>query len=258
MGRRVRWRFVNAASRGTSHDATGTPCQDDCFVDVVTSGSGEPVLLATVADGAGSASRSEVGSGIACASLVERMTATLRERPLVEIDRDTVEVWLSAVRDELAARAGLEDLPLRQFACTILGCAIGRSLAVFFQIGDGAIAVDEGSGLRPVFWPETGQYANMTWFLTDDDFAAHLRFAIVETAVEEVALFSDGLQRLALIFADQTVHAPFFEPMLRGLREQPPGLAEVFVLPLVRFLSSAAVNARTDDDKSLVLATRRP
>jgi hypothetical protein len=257
MGCGVTWRFVNAASRGTSHDASSTPCQDDCFVDVTTSVSGEPVLVAVVADGAGSAARSEVGSGIACASVIDRMNELLARCEIDAFRREDVEAWLVHVRSEIDARAQSEELETRQFACTILGCAIGTDSAAFFQIGDGAIVISDGTGLRPVFWPEPGQYANMTHFLTDSDFAAHLMFTRVAERIEEVALFSDGLQRLALVFADRSVHAPFFDPMLRQLRAQPPGPAETFVFPLLRFLSSDAVNARTDDDKSLVLATRR-
>lgn len=251
------WRFVNAASRGTSHDATGAPCQDDCFVDVIPSGSGELVLVAAVADGAGSARRSEVGSGIACASLIARMTETLQGVEVADVGRETVAAWLTSIRDEIEVAARLDESDLRQFACTILGAAIGDRAAVFFQIGDGAIVVSDGAGLQPVFWPEAGEYANMTRFLTDGDFAAHLMVSNVAATIEEVALFSDGLQRLALVFEDRSVHAPFFEPMLRQLRGESPGPAERFVLPLLRFLSSPAVTERTDDDKSLVLATRR-
>lgn len=257
MGGGVTWKFVNAAARGTSHDATGTPCQDDCFVDVTHSAAGEPVLVAAVADGAGSASRSEVGSGIACASLVTRVIDTLRTTDLAELDRADVESWLEHVRGEIAARAAAESIDLRQFACTILGGAVGEHSALFFQIGDGAIVVGGADGLHPVFWPEAGEYANMTRFLTDSDFAAHLSVAKIDDVIDDVALFSDGLQRLALVFESRAVHAPFFEPMLQQLRAQPLGPAEVFVLPLLRFLSSDRINARTDDDKSLVLATRR-
>ena len=257
MGRGVTWRFVNAAARGTSHDASGLPCQDDCFVDVVACPAGESVLIATVADGAGSASRSEIGSGIACERLIAYLTAALRDREVEDLTREDVESWLTRVRTEIDARAQHEGLELRQFACTLLGGAVGARAAMFFQVGDGAIVADCGGGLRPVFWPEQGEYANVTHFLTEGDFAAHLAVATIDAPVEEVALFSDGLQRLALVFEQQAVHAPFFEPMLRQLRAQPPGPAEVFVLPLLRFLHSDAVNARTDDDKSLVLATRR-
>jgi hypothetical protein len=70
--------------------------------------------------------------------------------------------------------------------------------------------------------------------------------------VDEVALLTDGLQSLALRFASREAHGPFFEPMFERLRgPEQPSESE-----LAAFLGSGPVNARTDDDKTLVLATR--
>ena len=74
--------------------------------------------------------------------------------------------------------------------------------------------------------------------------------------MHELALFTDGLQALALHFVSREVHAPFFEPMFERLRQEPPGDAPGLEAELRAFLDSAEVNRRTDDDKTLVLATR--
>jgi len=76
----------------------------------------------------------------------------------------------------------------------------------------------------------------------------------VRERIQEVALLTDGLQMLALNFAARKPHAPFFEPLFTALRGavSPDDL----VVPLRAFLDSDAVNSRTDDDKTLVLATR--
>ena len=104
----------------------------------------------------------------------------------------------------------------------------------------------------PVFWPQVGEYANTTWFVTSADFEQMLQ--VRGEAVDEVALFTDGLQMMALHFATRSVHRPFFEPLFAALRgaAQPEDL----VVPLRAFLDSPAVNERTDDDKTLVLAVR--
>ena len=57
-------------------------------------------------------------------------------------------------------------------------------------------------------------------------------------------------------FDQQTSHLPFFDPMLKVLRQTNPDHCEVLNDQLVHFLSSSAINERTDDDKTLVLATR--
>jgi hypothetical protein len=36
---------------------------------------------------------------------------------------------------------------------------------------------------------------------------------------DEVAMFSDGLQRLALVYESRTAYTPFFEPMFSVLRK---------------------------------------
>ncbi|MCA9241884.1 MAG: hypothetical protein KDA37_16855, partial [Planctomycetales bacterium] len=69
---------------------------------------------------------------------------------------------------------------------------------------------------------------------------------------EEVALFTDGLERLALKFEGQTAHAPFFAPLFQAVRDtrDSQGLNE----ELSRFLKSEHVQNRSDDDKTVILA----
>ena len=79
---------------------------------------------------------------------------------------------------------------------------------------------------------------------------------LVSNKCESNPRVTDGLQMLALNFAGRTAHRPFFEPMFRRLRSAAPG--EGLPLALRRFLNSPAVNGRSDDDKTLILATRVP
>lgn len=79
----------------------------------------------------------------------------------------------------------------------------------------------------------------------------------MEERIDEVALLSDGLQRLALHYQTRTAHAAFFKPMLATLRDASEDALESLSARLEDYLSSPAVNERTDDDKTLVLASRR-
>jgi hypothetical protein len=257
MGDGVNWRFLNAAARGTSHERTDVPCQDDCFADVLRVDGAEPVLVAVASDGAGSAASAEEGSGLVCELLPARIEEWLRGGGTVEaLQRDVVEQWIGAVRTAIDERAALKELTPRDFACTLVAALVGSTAAAFLQIGDGAIVAWTGETAEVIFWPDGGEYANMTFFTTDEDWAKHLHFEVRGAAFDEVALMTDGLQRLALVFESRAAHAPFFEPMFRALRTAPPGFATELEPSLVTFLGSEAVNARTDDDKSLVLATR--
>jgi hypothetical protein len=136
----------------------------------------------------------------------------------------------------------------------LLLAVIGESTARFAQIGDGAIVISDGDCYRPVFWPQSGEYANATNFLTDPRWQRSLAFTAMDSRVDEIALLSDGLQALTLDYAAKAAHGPFFAPMFRPLRQARKG--EDLLVALGDFLRSARVNERTDDDKTLILASR--
>lgn len=100
-------------------------------------------------------------------------------------------------------------------------------------------------------------YADQVPFADPPEAAERLEFELVNERVDEVALFTDGLQNLALHFQTQTAHTPFFRPMFEWLRPAPEGRREKLSASLAAFLDSPKVNDCTDDDKTLILATRR-
>jgi hypothetical protein len=132
---------------------------------------------------------------------------------------------------------------------------IGPLSAAFSQIGDGAIVIDGPDGYEFVFWPDSGEYANTTRFLADVGHAEHIRCYCITRSIQDLAVLTDGLQMLALNYAETRVHDPFFKPMFEVLRSAPSG--ETLKAALDAFLDSERVNQRTDDDKTLLLATRR-
>lgn len=216
------------------------------------------MLVAAVADGAGSASRSAEGAAIACGefvSSVERFLASGRKLP--DLDVSTVQRWIDQVRLTIGEVAGREDAHPSDYACTLLAVvAQGRHLATL-QIGDGAIVFSHEDQWRWCYWPMHGEHANSTFFVTSDDVAVHLAFDLQEIDFEEVALFTDGLEWMLLHRQTHSVHAPFFAEMMPPVRNASPGVDMALSQQLGGYLASAIVNTRTNDDKTLVLATRR-
>lgn len=255
------WKYTSASVVGTSHSKTGTPCQDASVCRVIDTVGGDQVLVAVAADGAGSATRAEVGSALACDLFVGEMNALFEGGGAPgDLTRDLAAAWLSHFRNEVAYRAEAEGLRARDFACTLLAAVVGAEAGVFLQIGDGAIVISdsgEPDEYAWVFWPQKGEFANVTTFATDEAAAEHLEYILVPHGVNEVALFTDGLERLALKFDTQEAHAPFFSPMFAPLRRAQAGRAEGLAAALESFLNSKQINDRTDDDKTLILATRR-
>ena len=106
-----------------------------------------------------------------------------------------------------ALGCGIDEL-----ASTLLIAVLSSNGSAFGQIGDGAIVIDDGeNGWRPVHWPDHGEYANTTHFLTEPDGLDALRIAVFERPPRRMAMFSDGLERLVLDFQTRKAHGPFFE-----------------------------------------------
>lgn len=257
MGKDLSWKIVQASAVGSSHLARGEACQDDCAAVTLVAPWGEECLVALVSDGAGSAVRGGKGAMVACESgirVIEQWLA--HSKSLSALTSHDITSWVGGIRYQLWLTSSSEALEHRDFACTLLGAVVGEETAAFFQVGDGAIVIREGDGFRPVFWPDSGEYANMTYFVTEDDAFDHLHFDVF-AAPSELALFSDGVQRLALVYSSKTVHKPFFEPMFAKLSQASLDECDILSEQLAVFLSSPRVNERTDDDKTLVLATRK-
>jgi hypothetical protein len=257
MNAPVNWRFASASVAGTSHIAKSIPCQDYHAVRVFRDTEDEPTLVIAVSDGAGSASRSSVGSSITCQTVLEQLEIYFEEGGAADnIDRRHAGYWLDAIREAIASDAAEQECSLRDYACTLLLAVIGVRKAFYLQIGDGAIVASDSAGEWSwVFWPSRGEFANTTYFVTDEDAAQNVK---IDTGkpVAELAVFTDGIEPLVLHYASKSVHSPFFEAMFPAVRNSPAiGFDEWLAAQLKTYLSSPIINNRTGDDKTLVLAT---
>ena len=220
-------------------------------------GADGPVLVLACADGAGSAEFGLEGARMACARVAELAAEMVAEGAGVrQMDDGMLPYWMEQAAETISVQAGIAGRRSRDYACTLLVAVIDDYGAAFAQVGDGAIVVGGPHGYAPVFWPQSGQYANTTYFITDPPDSRSVCSEVRAPAPDEAALFTDGLQSLALRFADRAAHDPFFGLFFPPLRAQPAGEADRLRLELEAFLSSEPVNQRTDDDKTLVIATR--
>ncbi len=226
---------------------------------MVQAASGAEILVASLADGAGSASQSEHGARLAVDAFQRDFaTAAQAEAGLDGVDRDVVLRWLMDVQDAIRTRAAAEGHQARDYACTFLGAVITEQAAIYVQIGDGAIVTDEGEGYGAIFWPQHGEFANSTFFVTMEDAAGIIQFERRDGTVGELAMFSDGLERLVLDMTARTVHAPALRPIFGWLAATEPAPGGEPSGVISAYLNSANVNRRTDDDKTLIMATRAP
>ena len=238
------WRAYGASVRGTSHTRTGLPCQDAHGWRSLPVG-----IACAVADGLGSAAQADVGAQIVVAAALDSLAADLAgDTAAVE---GAMRAAFAAAREALVKASA--DALLRDFATTLLLAAATADWIAVGQIGDGAVVGRWPDGrLETLSLPQRGEYANETTPLTAADALEHLRVAVWPAPMAALVLFSDGLQALALDLGSGAPFAPFFAPFLQALADpfDPAAIGE----RLAAFLASPRVCARTDDDKTLLVA----
>lgn len=247
------WTWAAARRRGTSHVKSGTPCQD--AHRVVTTAAGE-TLIAVVSDGAGSAPHGGVGAFVAARTLAVAAATHAASNPALP-GEDQFWSWLDDVRDRIGVAADKRDAQPRDFAATLVMAVASDKGAVLALVGDGAAAVRSGAEWMVPSWPQHGEYASTTYFVTDEP-AARLRVIQLDQRPDALVLMSDGLERLALDFAGRCPHSPFFDTIVGPVeRSSATGRDARLSRSLAAYIGSEVVNARTDDDKSLIIAVAR-
>ena len=117
-------------------------------------------------------------------------------------------------------------------------------------------ADDESGGYTLFSAPQRGEYANTTNFITSNSWKESLDIRTRYGGVSHVAMFTDGIQSIALsAAADNAPHAPFFNPLFQWAEKQEDEQAAGN--NLASFLSSPRVTSRADDDLTLLLAILR-
>lgn len=254
-----KWRFAHASVIGAAHLAQNTECQDRFICRSIETKEGE-ILIAAVADGAGSTSSGQIGAELACRIFAEEAEDFLKttNASLRSLNQDFGKYWLEFFQKQIAGIAEKEQKPVRDYASTFVAAIVGARNAVFFQVGDGAAVYTVGEkpeeyvfGIDPV---ET-EYANVTDFLTDKEAFSALRFKQTDAPIENLILFSDGIFAVAVDYKTNQPHAPFLRPMIAPLVSGQN--VENLSAKLENFLASAKINEKTDDDKTLILASRR-
>ncbi|MDZ4836439.1 MAG: PP2C family serine/threonine-protein phosphatase [Candidatus Melainabacteria bacterium] len=184
----------------------------------------------------------------------QRMTVA-RELPTDELVRE----WMLDARRRIFLAAAKREIKPREFASTIVFVISTGSETLVAHIGDGAIVFKptDADEWLVASWPSHGEYASTTFFLTDEP-EPLIKFSRFTDPISALALFSDGMETLALELNDHLPHQRFFETIIRPLQASSAEGRDVSLSSgLAKFLDSEKVNERTDDDKTLILAIRR-
>ena len=244
------WRWAAASAIGTSHLKKNQQKQDSFKVKEINEG-----FVACVSDGAGSSSHSKLGSWLLCRELSKRFNESIEETNQLP-HQDLVWNWIDEIRDKFISYTQKKEIKLREFACTLVLLAVYKDKFISMSLGDSCIvgAVNDVWGV--IDWPENGEYASTTYFITDQP-SPRIRFFEGQCNHSLFALFSDGLNDVALVNKEQRAFEGFFDPMFKPLTSSNDcGHLSSISQHLKDFLESDFVCNRTDDDKTLILISK--
>lgn len=248
----MHWKVFFASATGKYHLDGDQPCQDAGHFAIA-----EEVFVGVVCDGAGSADQGQVGAQFLARAVSESVAGALVSGTLaVAGGPDTLEHLqeiIGGARDTLVGIAALQQRELRDFASTLLGCFSTPTGGCFFHIGDGFGVQRAGTGTRAISVPENGEFADQTYFVTDESWCDHLRVTPLG-AVEPgclIGLMSDGTASFAIDRERTGFFGPFIDPVVNFLRNTSDADGS---LALQNLLEGEKTFAITGDDKTLLLA----
>ena len=241
-----RWMHAAAAVAGTSHEAAGLPCQDR------VAGRAVPGATAmALADGAGSASRSEAGA----ARVVEAALDLAGEsfEALRRADEDEVKTLvLDRIKEDLGKTARLLQVPVGELASTLLLVAVRGQEYVAVHLGDGLVAAVRRGRPEALTRPVRGEFVNETVLTTSSGArdALQVRRGVLEDA-SAFAVLSDGAAESLYLRREGTVGTAL-EKMAAWLDSNAPGEVSAALERHLRGL----FRQRTGDDVSLGILSR--
>ncbi len=248
--KRPAWRVAAASVAGLRHLRNAAPCQDDHAWAHLPGGA----FAAVVADGAGSAELGGTGSAVAARAAIDSIQEA---GPLPDDSADLRSLLVRALtraRDAVVQEAARLERDPRDLATTLIVLVATRNLVAAAQIGDGGSVIETPGGVVALTVPVLGEYINETTFVVSPNAIETAQYKVLHQPCLALALFSDGLQMLALKLVTGEPFAPFFQPLFQfAAGAEEPGKAAT---DLAAWLASPRVSARTDDDVTLVLAHR--
>lgn len=254
------WQVLGSSVAGTSHLKRGQGCQDAHYWRQVA----PDLLVSAVADGAGSATLADVGAKIAVEKSVDFVCEILLlNSPMNnQCNCPTDDLgWQNLLLDALRAAQGAIaqtaenlEVELRELATTLILVIATPELIIGGQVGDGACVIGDRHGqIISLTVPDNGEHINETTFLIEENALDHTKIKIWHGQATNLAIFSDGLQMLALKMPMATPHEPFFQPLFKFIQQVTN--IEDANQQLAGFLRSPKVTERADDDLTLLLAS---
>ncbi len=162
--------LVAASATGRGHLQKNIVCQDK--VDFCRK---HDTFVLVLADGAGAEQNSHFGAEIAvkaaCDYLAENFNSIYADIEGIEARQKISK----HVRDKLSELAVKGNIPFKSLASTLLAVAVCDERYIIFHVGDGVIGALVRGGMKLASFPENGEFANSTVFMTSDDVEQYIK-----------------------------------------------------------------------------------
>lgn len=245
----AQWKCSGASVKGNSHEINGIECQD-----VWTKYVYQNVIAVCICDGAGSAKHSRIGAEITSKIVTQWLAVFFDEafgKPLGVFVTVHTEI-ISA----LCNKATELQCELQELSCTLVAVAVDNAgRYVYWHLGDGGIITRCDNELRVLSTPQKGDYANETYFVTEEDVAEYLQFGVSIEETQNItgfAVFSDGLEML--LYSHATLEVA---PAVAGMLNWHTQADEKTISQVIEKNLTDVFRQKTNDDCSLVLLTRQ-
>lgn len=253
-GAAFEWKFAGVSVIGKQHEDAGGRCEDAWSF---ARAEGQAVLSVCVSDGAGSARMGYLGAEITC-EVASSWLAENFETCLTQSEEETRVQLSSVIRQAIGDAASEESLPLKSFACTLIllaVCADRRWIAA--HLGDGAIVAIVNDAAKALSVPQKGEFANETFFITDDDASQNICILKMESAEDTSAnaffLFTDGLEASLV-----NRHTKQVAPVLSKMGTWLSHYTEAEVAQGLEEQITKVFRERTSDDCTIAVVTAVP
>lgn len=246
---------------GPGHIKDKIVCQDACTYDILSLDIYNELCIFAVADGLGSAKKSDIGSKLAVESALDtgKEIAQTYYNECFDCRMDdfnfeqTLKLMVASSRESLEKKALEINCQLRDLACTLIVGLFLRGKAGVAHIGDGAVVANIDGNLVVISKPGESEYVNIVTPLTSEKWEQETRINPNVENVGCMAAFTDGCQRAVLLKRENELipYDKFFIPLFNyglNLSNLNEGISD-----LEELLSSQMLSENSEDDKTLVV-----
>ena len=184
----MNWLQSSCALQGRMHFEEGIPCQDKTF-----SYYNNNTYIIALADGASSAEYSHYGADVVvesiCKYIAESFDELLQNSDALYVKTNIINYLIGKLEQESIKR----NCEINELASTLLFAAVKDDKFFIGHIGDGVIGYLKNKDLKVISTPQSGEYANTTFFVTSNKANYYLRIYRGNTNdVSGFFLMSDG------------------------------------------------------------------